>query len=418
MEKLFANIYRMGRSNPRGTSYTYFLKRPKGNLLVVHGTAPTDEDLVEIETLGGIDSQWVCHSHDAIKGTTHKQIHERFGAPLHVHRIDRGRVRSKARCEMDVFEGDGTTLGDDFEAFFLPTCSPGHSVYRWKSRGKYYLFTSHAMYYRDDAWDLQFNRHNDWHGHVGPLSKQHIDYVLPGYAPSEEKGFYSLDDEMRKGLAKALRAVRGKLLPKPPQLELAGLAKGLKLDGNLSAAWKRVLAVDLIGNQGNTPEHAASCRIAYDAQYLWFCFDNDEPQMDKLTAKATKRDSRKPAIWDDDNVEIFVCPDAKDRTTCYQFIVNANAAVLDQASIDSYTSMKWTSDTEANVSREKNKWIAQIRIPLADLGVEPSTGKKIGLNVYRNRVCGATDSTASGWSAVGLRSHLTPSRFGVVTLGT
>jgi hypothetical protein len=418
MEKVFTNIYRMGKSSrTRGASYTYFLKRAKGNLLICHQTPPTDEDLDEIETLGGIDSQWVCHSHDAIKGTTHKQIHERFGAPLHVHRIDRGRVLSKARCEMDIFEGDGTTLGDDFEAFFLPTCSPGHSIYRWKSRGKYYLFTSHAMYYRDDAWDLQFNQHNDWHRQVGPLSKQHIDYVLPGYSPSEEKGFYSLDDDMRQGLTKALRAVRGKPLPKPPQLELAGPAKGLKLDGKLSAAWKRVPAVDFVDREGNTPEQATSCRIAYDAENLWFCFENDEPQMDKLTAKATKRDSTKPSIWDDDNVEVFVCPDVEDRIHCYHFTVNAHGAILDEENIDSYNSRKWSSEIEAKAGREKNHWIAQMRIPLADLRIDPIVGRKIALNLYRNRVCGATDGTVSAWSAVGQRSHLTPSRFGFVTLG-
>lgn len=416
MEKVFANLYRMGKPNRRGTSYTYFLKRPKGNVLICHQTSPTDEDFDEIETLGGIDSQWVCHSHDAIKGTTHKQIHERFGAPLHVHSIDRIRVRSKARCEMDVFEGDGTTHGDDFEAHFLPTCTAGHSIYRWKSRGKYYLFTSHAMYYRDDAWSLHFNQHNDWQEHVEPLSKQHVDYVFPGYSPSEEKGFYALDEGMRKGLAKALRDVRGKPLPKPPQLKLAGPTKALKLDGKLSAPWKRVSAVNFVDRQGNTPEHAASCRIAYDAQYLWFCFDNDEPQMDKLTAKAKKRDSRNPPIWNDDAVEIFVCPDDRDRTLCYHFIVNANGAILDETYIDSYR-RAWSSDMEATVGRQKDRWIAQIRIPLADIGIDPPMGRKIALNVYRDRVCGAAGSTFSEWSPTGPRLHLAPNRFGVVTFG-
>ena len=417
MDQILPNIYRMGRSNRRGASYTYFLKRPQGNLLICHQTVPTDADLDEIEALGGLDSQWVCHSHDAIKGTVHKQIHERFGAPLHVHRIDRKRVRSKARCDVDIFEGDGTTVGDDFEAFFLPTCSPGHSVYRWNSRGKYYLFTAHAIYYHDDEWDLQFNRHNDWHGQAGRLSKQRIDVVLPGYAPSDEKGFYVLDEGMRKGLATALRDKQGKPLPKPPQLQLAGPAKGLKLDGKLSAAWKRVPARDLADAHGKTPQHAASCRIAYDAQHLWFCFENDEPQMDKLTATATKRDSRNPPIWEDDNVEIYLCPDADDRTRVCRFVVNANGAILDEEEVDSYRSMKWSSGVEAVVSRQKSKWIAQVRIPLVDIGIDPTAGTKIALNLYRNRVCGATECTASAWSPVGLRSHCTPSRFGVVTLG-
>ncbi len=52
------------------------------------------------------------------------------------------------------------------------------------------------------------------------------------------------------------------------------------------------------------------------------------PRMNKLTANATERDSRKPAIWDDDAVEIFLCPD-KSRQLCYQFIINASGAILD-----------------------------------------------------------------------------------------
>ena len=91
---------------------------------------------------------------------------------------------------------------------YWPTCTSGHCIFRWQSRGKYYLFTSHAIYAHDNEWDLQCNK---WHmGHLRPqldrLSKLRVDYVFPGYSPSDESGFYRLNDETRKSLAKAMKA--------------------------------------------------------------------------------------------------------------------------------------------------------------------------------------------------------------------
>ena len=141
--------------------------------------------------------------------------------------------------------------------------------------------------------------------------------------------------------------------------------------------------------------------------------------MSKLTALATKRDSRKPPIWSDDAVEIFLCPDATDRSLCYQFIINANGAILDAKYKDSTRlrpDYKWKSGVEAAVARQKSKWLVQARIPLADVGIaSPPQGTRIALNLYRDRVCGG-GTTFSEWSPTGPRLHLTPDRFGVVTL--
>jgi hypothetical protein len=414
MERVFADLDRIGSPNRRGTSYTYFLKRKAGNLLVCHQTAPSADDLDEIEAMGGLESQWVAH--DAIRGTAHREIQERFGAPLHFHRIDRSKVRAKTKADVEVYDGESLTHGSDFEAFFLPTCTAGHSVYRWKNRGKYYLFTAHALYYHDGAWDLQFNPRNDWHERIGPLAKQRIDYVFPGYSPADEEGFYRLDDGMRRSLTRAMRS-KATVLPTPPVATLAGPSKGLKLDGRLSAAWKRLRAVPFVDRAGNPPPQKSSCRIGWDEQSLWFAVECDEPEMGRLTALATERDSRNPPVWNDDAVEIFLCPDADDRTRAYQFIVNANGTVLDLRHRDTTRlspDFRWSSGIEAIVTKQKSKWLLQVRIPLVDVGLDEPAGRRIALNVYRDRVCGGPQ-IFSGWSPTGARSHLTPARFGIVT---
>ena len=62
MERVFANLYRIGGvKNSRGASYSYLLLRKGGNLLVCHQSGPSEQEIAEIEQLGGIASQWICH---------------------------------------------------------------------------------------------------------------------------------------------------------------------------------------------------------------------------------------------------------------------------------------------------------------------------------------------------------------------
>lgn len=207
MERVFANLYRMGGTNNRGTSYSYFLVRKEGNLLIGHQSKPTKKDISEMAKLGGIDSQWVCHQHDVIEDGVHEQLHERFGCVLHHHTQDRPAVRKKTKCPVEQHGNEGLQYGSDFEVMYWPTCTSGHCIFRWQSRGKYYLFTSHAMYAEGSDWDLQCSK---WRmQHLKPqmtrLSKMQVDYVFPGYSPSDEVGFYRLNEQTRKTLSKAMR---------------------------------------------------------------------------------------------------------------------------------------------------------------------------------------------------------------------
>lgn len=207
MEQMFSNLYRVSSPNRRGTSHTYFLKRKESNLLVCHQARPSPEDLDEIESLGGIESQWVCHNHDLVRDGLHQDLFDRFGCSLHYHGTDRKRVRTRTKCPDVEFGDDGDQHRTDFEAFYLPTCSPGHSVYRWRNRGKYYLITSHSMYQQEGEWDLCFNQKlsDKWGPQLGALSKLRVDYLFPGYTGLEDEDFYRLSDQSRKSLSNAIR---------------------------------------------------------------------------------------------------------------------------------------------------------------------------------------------------------------------
>ena len=205
MERIFANLYRASTGgNRRGTSHTYFLKRGEGNILVCHQSRPSSADIDEMEGMGGVQGQFICHQHDAVKDGFHEGMHERFGCQLYHHKADRAALRKKTKCPYVQFDDEGLQYSDDFEVVFLPTCTAGHSIFRWHSRGKYYLFTSHAIYMNEGQWDLQFNPHRQWQPLLQGVAKLHVDYVFPGYTADEE--FYRLDDAARRSLSGALRA--------------------------------------------------------------------------------------------------------------------------------------------------------------------------------------------------------------------
>ena len=80
MERIFSNLYRFTDEPFRkGRKYSYLLVRKQGNLLLPFKGGSVRDHFDEIEALGGVDTQFITHSHDAIKGF-HEEVFDRFGA--------------------------------------------------------------------------------------------------------------------------------------------------------------------------------------------------------------------------------------------------------------------------------------------------------------------------------------------------
>jgi hypothetical protein len=203
MERIFANLYRCGSTpNRRGLSHSYLLVRKEGNLLICHQTGPSAADIKEIKKLGGIDKQFLCHNHDTLRDGLHEELHAKFGCELYHHEDERKKVRRKTKCPQVTFDEKGLQLGSDFEALYFPACSEGHSIYRWKSRGKYFMITSHSMYIHDDKWDIQCRIRPA----AAKVAKLHVDYVFPGYTGVEDESFYRINDKLQKSFGRTIRA--------------------------------------------------------------------------------------------------------------------------------------------------------------------------------------------------------------------
>jgi hypothetical protein len=221
MERVFSNLYRIGgEPDKRGQSHSYLLVRKTGNLFICHQSVPTPEEVKEIKQLGGIASQWVCHHHDANRKGGHYELFKTFGCALHLHKADRAGARGKTKCTLESFDDAGLTLDKDFEAIYMPMFTRGNTVFRWRNRGKYYLFSSHTIYPLEDEWRISLNRHTGkpwgpgcriWQAQairpaLARLKALHVDYVIPGYTEVGDDTFYQLDDRERRALTRALNA--------------------------------------------------------------------------------------------------------------------------------------------------------------------------------------------------------------------
>ena len=200
MEKLFHNLYRTGTSaNKRGFSHSYLLVRKEGNLLICHQQGPSaatsgrSRSSVESKACGSATAT----THSAIYNTT-SCTSSSAASSTSTRRHDRP-ARKRAKCPFETFGDEGIQYADDFEGFNYPACTSGHAVYRWKSRGKYFLFTAHSMYANDKGWDTWFKPNKGV-----TLHKAHIDYVFPGYTPESGPDFYRLDDKMRRSLSRRI----------------------------------------------------------------------------------------------------------------------------------------------------------------------------------------------------------------------
>ena len=206
MQRIFPKLYRfIEEPHRKGRKFFYFIVRKQGNLLMGHLGSSVRDYFDDIEKLGGVHAQFITHVHEA-DPVLHDEIHARFGAKLCYHKAARKLVREVSECPEIVFDNDGLQVDNDFEALFFPFHTPGHSIFRWRYRGKHFLFTGHVVSMVNGRWELWFDptKAPKLRGEYESLAV--ADYVLPTRSPYGQEEFHCFNEYTRAAFSEALNS--------------------------------------------------------------------------------------------------------------------------------------------------------------------------------------------------------------------
>ncbi|MDD5708243.1 MAG: DUF4838 domain-containing protein [Kiritimatiellae bacterium] len=173
-----------------------------------------------------------------------------------------------------------------------------------------------------------------------------------------------------------------------PALTCPRLDDTVVLDGSLTeGAWSRAFKGEMtnIADKGPRPACATRLSVWRDAEHLYFGVLCAETNMQALTAETTTQ-TPSPAVWKNDNIEIFL-DTLNDCESYFQIGIDVAGQTMMH---------RWLSpnrkdaafnarEIEAAVRKQEGQWIVEARIPFAVLGGAPSPAARWGVNMVRNR---------------------------------
>ncbi len=176
------------------------------------------------------------------------------------------------------------------------------------------------------------------------------------------------------------------------------------IDGRLAPdEWRGALEVPgFVHNTSGAPaQPATSARIGHDGKTLYLALSCGEPAMAKR--KQTKFEERDPRAWENESVEVFLCP-GEDQASYLHFIVDVLNQRYDALGADSHG---FNPDWKSAVSVSESGWSVELALPFSSLGAKPvAPGDAWLVNLYRNRHAGGA-SEPGAWSPSGGSFNLT-----------
>lgn len=133
-----------------------------------------------------------------------------------------------------------------------------------------------------------------------------------------------------------------------------------------------------------------------------------------------RMDSERIGLWDRDVVELFLAPDAAKPNYYYEFEVAPTGEkldlVIDPATPDIKDRLKWNSGwtVSSHVDTANRTWTVVMKIPWKSMGIEPTPGKRLPMNLYR---VDKSQAAHLAWNPTLRRTFHTPDRFGWLELG-
>ncbi len=173
----------------------------------------------------------------------------------------------------------------------------------------------------------------------------------------------------------------------PPTIAATPLpeATSIKLDGAFTEAiWEQAPAITDFRQRdprdGAAPTFATAVQVTYDASNLYVAVRAHDPQPERIVGLRTRRDTESPSDW----IKVIV-DSYHDRRTAFEFGVNPAGVKEDRAwSNDASDDSGWDAVWDVAVSRDKDGWRAEFRIPFSQLRFHPSDNATFGFAVVRH----------------------------------
>ena len=152
-----------------------------------------------------------------------------------------------------------------------------------------------------------------------------------------------------------------------------------------------------------------------DEKAIYATFTCEEPNMDKVAAKARPRDHGE--TWADNSVEWYICPTG-DRSVYYQVGVNSEGAIFDIKNNSLGTrggiiDKDWGEGVTATVEKGEDCWKCTIAVPFAAIGGRPAGA--VPSLFGRNRVVsGMRGSALYVWGPAAVNAFGNTENFGTI----
>ncbi|MEI6422624.1 MAG: DUF4838 domain-containing protein [Lentisphaerota bacterium] len=183
-----------------------------------------------------------------------------------------------------------------------------------------------------------------------------------------------------------------------PQFRVFARVNPFNLDGDLEKPfWTEMKNwynfTDMTAGKDVPTRSLKSTQVAFrmtkDRSVLLVGLKCAEPEMDKIVAKTKDNDDR--GIYKDDYVELVIETPGH---SYFRIAVNPNGAILDESQDPTIIErdtlpLLWNPGIKTVVKKEKDRWTAEIMIPVKDFGkIGPTEAYPWGINVCRNRMVG------------------------------
>ncbi len=190
-------------------------------------------------------------------------------------------------------------------------------------------------------------------------------------------------------------------------------ATAIRIDGELNdAVWQTVPPITGFKQReprdGAEPTFQTEARVAYDATALYVAVRALDPEPHKIVGIRTRRDQSSPSDWVRVIIDSF-----HDRRTAFEFGVNPAGVKRDVYWYnDSNEDTGWDAVWDAAVTRDRDGWRAEFKIPFSQLRFHPAESATFGLAVVR--MVGRLNETDT-WPLISKSATGVVSSFGELT---